>query len=666
MSLGTWLSHHKIITAGIFIFLVILISVTTALAYLKSDNLNSLLDRKGSEALGRTFSIDGDVRIDWSWLTPKVSLEKIRFANADGFSDKNMFEADKLVFRLRIWKLLLGELNVPEIHFIRPKLILEVKGDGRKNWDLPMFSQGEAVTEAALPDDRREFPVIGLLTIQNGTMVYRDSPKKIDLELGLSTATGTGGGGDHELKVSGKGTLQDKVFKLDAHGGSISMLRRSHEDYPLTLNITMGDTKAALKGTFKDPVKLDGVNALFDLQGSNLADIFYLTGIPLPPTPPYKLRGQLVKKASVWSYENFTGKVGDSDLKGDLSYDVSGERGFAKADLVSNFLDIDDLGGFIGLPPSTKKGETIAPEQKAAARKQAASPQLLPDVPINLDRLRAADLNISMKATRVNAPGWPINSLSAIFDLRRGVLKIAPLDMGIASGQVDGSLILDGRKDIPVVTSDLVMKKLKLRDFFSDTRFEALTGGSFGGRIKLKGQGKSLAQVLSNSDGRLTLLMSGGKISLLIIEAAGLDVAQAAPLLLDQDKTTHIRCAIGDFKVTDGILHSETFVFDTNDTNVTGTARINLKDETINAVIKAHPKDTSPLAARTPITISGRMKNPSIGVSPGELAGRGAAAAILGTILTPVAAIIPFIELGLGEDSDCRGLIAQARAKAEN
>ena len=150
----------------------------------------------------------------------------------------------------------------------------------------------------------------------------------------------------------------------------------------------------------------------------------------------------------------------------------------------------------------------------------------------------------------------------------------------------------------------------------------------------------------------------------MIIEAAGLDIAQAAPLLLDRDETTHIRCAIGDFKATDGILHSEIFVFDTNDTNVDGTARINLKDETINAVIKAHPKDKSPLAARTPITISGKLKNPSIGLSPGELAGRGAAAALLGAVLTPVAAIIPFIELGLGEDSDCKGLVAQAKARS--
>ena len=58
------------------------------------------------------------------------------------------------------------------------------------------------------------------------------------------------------------------------------------------------------------------------------------------------------------------------------------------------------------------------------------------------------------------------------------------------------------------------------------------------------------------------------------------------------------------------------------------------------------------------------MKDPAIGIQPIPLAGKGAAAAVLGVLLTPVAAIIPFIELGLGEDSDCSGLIAQARSKS--
>ncbi|MGZ5031067.1 MAG: AsmA family protein, partial [Methylobacter sp.] len=96
-----------------------------------------------------------------------------------------------------------------------------------------------------------------------------------------------------------------------------------------------------------------------------------------------------------------------------------------------------------------------------------------------------------------------------------------------------------------------------------------------------------------------------------------------------------------------------------------GKAQINLKDETINAKVEAHPKDFSVGSARTPITVTGQLKKPTIGLDPKELTARVASAAVLGVFLTPMAAIIPFIELGLGKDSDCKGLIDQARKHAE-
>lgn len=43
-------------------------------------------------------------------------------------------------------------------------------------------------------------------------------------------------------------------------------------------------------------------------------------------------------------------------------------------------------------------------------------------------------------------------------------------------------------------------------------------------------------------------------------------------------------------------------------------------------------------------------------------AGRIAAMIGLGIIATPLAALIPTIELGLGQDSDCSALIAEAKS----
>lgn len=84
-----------------------------------------------------------------------------------------------------------------------------------------------------------------------------------------------------------------------------------------------------------------------------------------PSTPPYRLKGHLKHDGKVWSFANFSGRVGDSDLSGNIRVDTAPKRPFMKADLVSNLLDFDDLAGFIGGKPGTAPGETASTEQKS-------------------------------------------------------------------------------------------------------------------------------------------------------------------------------------------------------------------------------------------------------------------------------------------------------------
>jgi len=635
--------------------LVSLLAGIALLFFMPSDWLRNIINKTGSAALGREFAIEGAIDIDWDWTTPSVSVHKLRIANLPESKNPNMVAIDEIDFQIKIWKLLKAELNLPKLNFTQPKIVLEEFSATKKNWDFP--------TEDKSPEDRGDFPVIGTLSVDDGKLTYRDHPKKLAVKLDIDTARGSELEAKKDMyKLSGQGILQDQPFSLQATGGSISMLRDTEKPYPLTFDLKMGSTHIDMEGTISDPAKMSGMNAQLNLQGNNLADLFHLTQIPLPPTPPYKLSGRLQKQKEIWKFEQFKGKVGDSDLSGDLSYDTKREPGFVKANLVSQLLQMDDLAGFIGATPSEG---TLSPEQKAQAEREKASPHLLPDVPIDLTRLRATDMEARFKGKKITGTRFPFTDLDIGFNLQKGVLYLDPFNFGIADGTISGTLVLDGQKEVPQVQSDLLIKRLSLKQFFTNPKFESLSAGHFGGQLKVKGNGRSLADVLATSNGRISLLMSGGKISLLVVEAAGLDLGEATPLLLGKDKSTDIRCAIGDFKVEDGLLTSEIFVFDTTDSNIEGNARINLKDETIDAEVETHPKDISIGSARTPITVTGRLKQPDIGIDPKQLAARTASAVVLGAFLSPVAAIIPFIELGLGEDSDCKGLIEQARKHAD-
>lgn len=638
-----------------FLYMLLAIPVVLLLAaisfvwLLQSDYLRNKLSSAGSSKLGREFSVAGPLDVQWGWQSTIIHAEGVQLSNAPGLKEKNMLEIASIDLSFRPARLLFGRLELPDITVNGPKLVLEKTDEKTKNWDFPLLSSGHAAASTVMPTKRGNFPIIGQITINDGTIIYRDHTKDLDVTLQLANVSGSGSGKKKPFLLSGKGTLSGQNFTINATGGSLVALRDTTKDYPLKADIVMGPTVVNIEGVFKDPLKLEGVDTSIKLKGKNLADLFYLTSIPLPPTPAYDIEGRLSNAGKIWSFDLAKGRVGKSDLKASGTYDASYDRPYLKANLVSQNMNMDDLGGLIGLKP--QGNQTVAPKDR-----------LFPDVPLNLDRLRKSDLDVTLNAKNLNAPGWPFQSLDVHFLLNNGLLKIDPLNATIADGKMSGQLTLDGRQETPKVDADILLRRLSFKQFFGATRFAELSGGHFGGRIILAGSGKSLADVLGSSKGRISVMMAGGQVSLTLIEAAGLDVAQITPLLFGKDKTTRIRCAIGDFGVTGGLLESDVFIFDTNDSKLEGQAAIDLKNETIKAQMESHPKDVSLLAARTPITINGPLKKPSIGINPGELALKGGAAAAL-ALINPLAAFIPFIDPGDGEDADCRGLIREVRAR---
>ena len=280
--------------------LALILCIILFFVFLPDTFIRHLAGQKGSAAIGRTFSIDGPIKIHWDWTTPSMHIEKIRLSNAPGMQGDNMVDIGALDFSIRIWKLFEGQMNFPELKFTDAKVVLEKQDADHNNWTFPALSKGNAVNKAVVPQSRHSFPVIGLLTLSNSDLIYRDATKKLDLDLALNTAIGAAEGqdkhADQGISVKGKGTLQDKTFVLEANGGSIAMLRDTKTPFPLKLHLQMGGTIIDVNGTFDDPVQLQGVDTQLSIKGDNLADLFYLTSIPLPPTPVYSIDGQLKKQ----------------------------------------------------------------------------------------------------------------------------------------------------------------------------------------------------------------------------------------------------------------------------------------------------------------------------------------------------------------------------------
>jgi uncharacterized protein involved in outer membrane biogenesis len=399
-------------------------------------------------------------------------------------------------------------------------------------------------------------------------------------------------------------------------------------------------------------LQLENINVNFDLTGANLADLYDQVGIALPETPPYALKGQLDREGDVWSYRRFTGKVGDSDVAGDASIDIGGDRPKLTATLVSKRLDFDDLAGFVGAPQSTKEGETTAQQQRAQAEKQKAKQTVLPDDPFRLDKLRVMDADVTLTAEAIDAPKLPLEKMKTHLVLTDGVLELKPLDFGVAGGTIASRVTLDAREPSIQTTFVAEVRGLELPKLFPTVEITRKAAGKLSGVTALTAQGNSIAHMLGSANGDIGLIMGQGSISNLLVELAGLDIAESLKYLFDKDREIPLRCAYADFRVVDGEMTTRGLAFDTTDTVIFGEGDVDLRREALDMRLLPQPKDKSPIALRVPLRIGGTFKDPSFRPEAGPLIARTAAAAALYT-LTPPAALLALIETGPGESIDC-------------
>jgi AsmA family protein len=112
-----------------------------------------------------------------------------------------------------------------------------------------------------------------------------------------------------------------------------------------------------------------------------------------------------------------------------------------------------------------------------------------------------------------------------------------------------------------------------------------------------------------------------------------------------------------------GVVHSRTLVLDTDAALVAGSGELRLDTQTLDLQIRGRPKHPT-LALHAPITVSGTLTKPRVAVQKSGALLQGGAAVTLGTVLTPLAAVLAFVDPGLAHDADCTALLAEASSKA--
>jgi uncharacterized protein involved in outer membrane biogenesis len=244
-----------------------------------------------------------------------------------------------------------------------------------------------------------------------------------------------------------------------------------------------------------------------------------------------------------------------------------------------------------------------------------------------------------------------------------GVVKLDPLDFGVAGGSLVSVIEMDARQPRMATHARITAKGLHLARMFPNSKLGANDTGTIGGRAQLRGHGNSIAQMLGSANGEAALVMEGGSVGELSLRLSNLDIANSLLVMLGGDKQVQVRCMVGIFNASDGIFNAKALVLDTAKVNMTGTGHVDFTDESLHLRLVSQSKGFSLASLRGPIAVSGSFMNPVLKPEMGAAAVRGGLAVALGVATAGVGALIPLVDFGKRGDSDCPALMGQAQSE---
>jgi uncharacterized protein involved in outer membrane biogenesis len=603
-----------------------------------------------------------------------VTAHHVRVGAPPWSSTPHTFLAEDARVRLRyrdLWHAYrTGQLRIDALGARRFDAQFERLADGRASWEFKPHqpSSGGSVTD---------LPVFGHLHVDDGSFVLRDAqtPLLLSARYALddgstptpaaaeASAPGAPKAPVHGLRLVGEGRYKTEPLKLQAQTEGVLILEgdgATGRAQPLRIDALVGQAKVVFTGSVQDPLHLDGLRGSFEAAGPSLAAAGAPLGVTLPSTPKFDLRGRLAKDGELWNAVVDAARIGTSRLRGALVFDKRHDPPRLSGRIEGSRLALSDLGPAIG----------HAGGGGASASSNAG--HLLPTQTFDLPSLKVMNASVLFDLGQLDLGSpllEPLQPAHAQLTLQDGVLRLQELDLRTAHGRLGGSLQLDSRVDPALWKVALDLRGLQLEQFLHLQRPPGdppYITGRLDAELRATGHGRSVAQILGDSQGSVVGRLDHGALSHLALKAAGLDVAGGMKVLVQGDQPLAVHCGVADLDVQKGVVRPRPVVLSLDNATLWADGYVSLADEQLDVRTVSAPKDLTPMSLRTPIEVKGPLAKPSVSIDPSRVVARAGAAVLLG-LLNPLAAVVPFIDPGERDaaqraDTECAAVAQRADA----
>ncbi len=601
---------------------IVTVALVVALA-VGEELLKSPLVHFFSGRTGRDIRIDGAFAAHLFALHPTITAEQVTIGNPPWMPPGVTAKIHRLTLILE-WHRSIHPLGLRRLEMDDATLYLLRDAMGKSNWSMHADGPGAGP------------PLIASLAMPNARVELNDARRHLQFQGIVSAGDVNAGGSFPPLRLTGAGQLNGRAVSFVIDGDPLLLVRRDHP-YHFAFDERSGGSQLLGRGFIVQPFDFRALRATFSAVGPNMRDAYFLVGLRLPNTGPYRLSGQLTRQGMHFLYSELAATTGASDMSGTLAVDRSSGRTRITGELSSQLLRLADLGA---------RAAGVAPPEPQ-------TPGLrLPDTPFRLSGMARADAVIQFRARTLAVGPAQLRNVAAAVAIDRGVLSIDRFKARFADGTLSGSARLDASQQVPRGALSLSAAGVQL-DNLKGAQRDPPFAGQLSGRLQLSGTGNSFHDLAAGATGTIAVVVPHGTMRTSLADAAGLDLIGALGARLS-NKSTDVHCAVTNLDAHNGLVTVRTFLIDTDEVLINGTGNLQMDSEQLDLTLRGQPQKAR-LAMRSAVAIRGTLRHPQI-----KLVGHTVMAAVLKIVLEPVTAALTFVDPALPRDPDCSALMTQA------
>lgn len=640
---------------------MLVIAIIALLAF-DWNRVRPWINARVSDTIGRPFVIHGDLSLRWrapqgergwrAWIPwPQLRARDVSIGNPRWSTEPVMAHVREITFSVNPLPLLARKIVIPSLSLDGPQIYLQRLNDGRSNWTFFI-------------DDQSRWKLnLQTLRLRNGSARVDDAIRRVRLHAEFDSLDKRSN--NYQIGWRIDGSINGKPVTGHGRAGGILSLHETDSQLPVDAKIWIGNTTIDAQGRLTGPYQLASLDLQVKVAGVSMAQLYPVTGIVLPETRPFtiegRLSGTLNSRDARWVYENFTGKMGDSEVTGTLHYRLadgkSRLRPLLEGTILSKQLNFNDLSPLISADFRASR---------AARGVKIAQPanKVFSVEPFRTERWASIDADVQFSSGKIlRKQELLIDHLFTRMQLRDGVISLAPLKFGIGGGNVVSTIRLDGRSKPVKADVQLSARHLKLKELVPNIAEIQANISEINGDAAFTAAGHSIDGLMSNAHGDMKAAISQGTISKLLLEQMGLNIGSIVATQLFGDKQVQMHCAAGNFTINKGVIKAQAFVVDTEDATIHMDGNIDLARERLALTIYPESKGLRLISLRSPVYVTGTLKKPEVNIDKRILATKAGSAIALGMLAPAAVALLPLVDVGADEKNECGALLAQVPGK---